>query len=193
MDRCSAQNSRRSGETGAVTNMGGADSAGRSAQISTTSTVPPVPHGRQVRCPNSRRSGETGAVTNKGGAIRRVESAAISTTSTISAGATSAPRRGCRRPARCVDDSEPELLLSSTFLRLEHLRCISQRFHVLRKTLHASLMLESHLDATAFAWQLVTPPKLTNSSQPPRDRFSQHQQRREFSHVRLRFLQSPVE
>ena len=41
--------------------------------------------------------------------------------------------------------------------------------------------------------QLVPPPKQSNSSQPPRDRFSQHQRRREFSHVCLRFHQGPVE
>ena len=33
-------------------------------------------------------------------------------------------------PARCVDVSEPGLLLSSTRLRLEHLRRIGQRFHL---------------------------------------------------------------
>ena len=43
-------------KTGAVTNTGGADSVGRGAPISTTSTVPLVPHGGQVQCPNSQRS-----------------------------------------------------------------------------------------------------------------------------------------
>ena len=44
-------NSRKSGETGAVTNKGGADSAGRGAAISTTPQFPPVPPGGQIQNP----------------------------------------------------------------------------------------------------------------------------------------------
>ena len=80
----------------------------------------------------------------------------LSITSTSSPCATSAPRRRCRRPASCVDVSEPELLLSSTRLRLEHLRCI-QLFHLLRKpftrascseSTWTKLLLLSAFDAT---------------------------------------------
>ena len=49
-------NSRRYGETVAVTNMVGVNSVIRGAPISTTSTVPHVPHGAQVQRPNSQRS-----------------------------------------------------------------------------------------------------------------------------------------
>ena len=41
------------------------------------------------------------------------------------------------------------------------------------QTLHG-LVPESHLNATAFTGTLRLPPKLTNSSQPPLDRLSQH-------------------
>ena len=56
---CSTTKARDS-KTGAVTNKGGADSAGRSAAISTTSTNS-VPPGGQVQCPNSKASGSQGS------------------------------------------------------------------------------------------------------------------------------------
>ena len=51
---CSTAKARDS-KTGAVTNKGGADSAGRGAAISTTSTIS-VPPGEQAQCPNSQVS-----------------------------------------------------------------------------------------------------------------------------------------
>ena len=53
---CTCSTTTRDSKTGAVTNKGGADSAGRGAAISTTSTISEPPGG-QVQCPNSQASG----------------------------------------------------------------------------------------------------------------------------------------
>ena len=64
----------------------------------------------------------------------------------------------------CEVVSEPELLLSSTRYRLEHLRRIGQRFHLFPQNPSRERRARKLLGRNCLCLQFVTPPKLTNSS-----------------------------